>query len=154
MLEQGRLRATFEGARAYGREHPDEFGGMHWVNEDPVRVVFLATAHLDDHRRALATRVEHPDRIEVRPCRYTDRQVEVWQAQVERLLLDRPETPRVTSWGPHLGEDGFAIQVTIWPWSDEGAVSVRDRLAPIPIDVAELPPGTFLGPYSAARLKP
>ncbi|MBM7790491.1 hypothetical protein [Tenggerimyces flavus] len=152
MLEQGRLRATLEGARVYGREHPDEFGGLNWINDEPVRVVFWATDHLDDHRRALAAgRVEHPERVVVRQCRYTERQVDAWLDEVHRLLVDRPRTPRVTSWGQHLGEDGIGIQVTIWPWSDEGAEWVRDKLAPIPIEVAAMPPAKFLGPYSAGQ---
>ncbi len=39
-------------AEEYGGDHPDEFGGVHWAS-DPVRVVFLATAHLNRHRLLL-----------------------------------------------------------------------------------------------------
>ena len=69
MREQGRLATTAAAAKAYGSEHPGEFGGVHWANEPRVKVVFLATAHLDVHLRERRSRVPHPDRVEVRPCR-------------------------------------------------------------------------------------
>jgi hypothetical protein len=113
---------------------------VHWARS-PVRVVFLATTHLDDHQRALENLVEHPDRIEGRRCRHTERQIQSWLAEVTRQLRGgRDEELHVTGWGPDTG-----IHVSIWPWSDEAAQQVRNELAPIPIEIVEMAPGAPLG---------
>jgi hypothetical protein len=142
MREQIRLEPMLLAAMDYGREHPDECGGVRWAR-NPVRVVFLATAHLDDHQRALEDLVEHPELVEVRRCRHTERQIQSWLAEVTRQLRGgRDEELHVTSWGP---DTGWGIHVTIWPWSDEAAERVRNELAPIPIEIEEMAPGVPLG---------
>jgi hypothetical protein len=141
MFEQARLGPTLEAAKEYGVEHLDEFGGV-YLARDPVRVVFLATARLDRHREALRDRVSHPDRVEVRRGRHTERQIRVWLDEVYQRLHDRSQALSVTSWGEGLGEAGFTVQVTIWPWSEDAADRIRSELAPIPIEVEAMPPPT------------
>ena len=138
MLEQGRLRPTMEAAQEYGGEHPDEFGGLYWAR-DPRRVVLLVTANLNQHRDALRSRVPHPDRVEVRRCRHTDRQVQAWIYEVKQRFYDRHQQLHVTGFGQSLGDEGFTVQVSIWPWSEEIAERVRNELAPIPVEVEARP---------------
>lgn len=126
-------------AEEYGANHADEFGGVHWEG-GPVRVVFLATAHLDQHRAALQSRVPHPDRVEVRPSRHTERQIHAWLDEVYQRLHHRSQTLSVTSWGQSRNDEGLTVHLTIWPWSEEAADRLRNELAPIPIEVEAMPP--------------
>jgi hypothetical protein len=143
MREQWRLQPTFDAAREYG-EHLDEFGGMYWAR-DPRRVVFLVIAHPNQHRDALRSRVPHPDRVEVRRCRHTELQIRLWIDEVNQRLHDRHQELHVTGFGQGLGDEGFTVEVTIWPWSEETAERVRDELAPIPIEVEARPRAVAAG---------
>lgn len=146
MLEQGRLEPTLMAAKEYGGKHPDEFGGVEWAWE-PMRVVFLATAHLDQHRHALRSGVPHPDRLEVRRCRHTELQVHLWIDEVKQRLHDRHQELHVTGFGQGHSDEGFTVQVTIWPWSEQAAERVRSALAPIPVEVDARPRAQLIPPY-------
>jgi hypothetical protein len=146
-IEQARLEPTRVMAEAYGRAHSDEYGGMRW-EDDPMRVLVWMTANVGEHLRALRASVEHPDRIEVRQCRFTEQQIYEWLGIVYDRLIDRSlRKASVTSWGPHATEEGLVVHVTLWPRTPEGEAWVREYLAPIPIDVGELPPARLLGGY-------
>ncbi|GAA5008885.1 hypothetical protein [Actinopolymorpha pittospori] len=145
MLEQQRLKPTRSAAEDYGSEHPDEFGGVDWAKEPCVHVVLLVTAHVDAYLRALCSRVPHPDRIEVRKCRYTDCQIDAWLGEVGRRLRPRWQELSVNAWGRGRIDQGFGVHVFIWPWSDEAAEGVRRELAPIPVVMGAQGPAMFGG---------
>jgi hypothetical protein len=135
-LEQARLEPTLEAAQMYREQHPDEFGGIYWEWEPVMHVELLFTGHVEEHLAALRALVPHPDRIEVRHCRYSDAQIKAWQEQIHEWVRGRWASLSVTVIGSARTEIGYVPQVGIWPWSEEQADRIRRELAHIPVELA------------------
>jgi hypothetical protein len=82
-LEQARLRADMNLVRTYGQAHPEDWAEVSWNNEPVVRFVVRFVDNVDEHRRALLERVEHPDRLEVARARFTDARLSEVMAEIQ-----------------------------------------------------------------------
>lgn len=137
--KQMRLQPTFDAAQEYAKQHPDDFGGIYWDESPVMHVEVLFTGQVEDHRRALHAVVPHPDRIEVRPCRYSETQNMAWQDQIGKRIHGRWTSLSVTMVGRSRTDIGYLPHVWIWPWSEEMAERIRQELAPIPVELGAQP---------------
>jgi hypothetical protein len=135
MMEQERLQPTLDAAQAYGQQHPDAFGGLHWEWQPLMHVETFFTEQVDEHLAALRALVPHPDRIEARPCHYTEAQNQAWLDEILERIHGRWSSLAVTTVGPIRTENGYVPQVGIWPWTEDQAERVRRELAPIPVEL-------------------
>jgi hypothetical protein len=76
---------------AYGRAHPDAYGGIRLEPEDfppgPVRLVAAFSANLQDHLVALRSIVEHPRRLDVRSCTFSKKDADLLGDRVQDRIL-------------------------------------------------------------------
>jgi hypothetical protein len=135
MREQERLQPTLDAAQAYGQRHPDAFGGLYWKWQPVMHVETFFTEQVEAHLAALRALVRHPDRIEARPCHYTEAQNHAWQNEILQRIDGRWSTLAVTTVGPIRTENGYVPQVGIWPWTEDQAERIRRELSPIPVEL-------------------
>ncbi|MEQ7010356.1 hypothetical protein ABN028_29675 [Actinopolymorpha sp. B17G11] len=154
--KQMRLQLSFDAAQEYGKQHPDDFGGIYWDESPVMHGALLFTGQVEDHRRALRHLVPHPDRIEVRPCRYSQAQNMAWQDQIRQRIHGRWTSLSVTTFGPSRTDIGYVPHVWIWPWSEEKAEHIRQELAPIPVELGAQPGAVNpeLTPHPRPRPRP
>jgi hypothetical protein len=78
------LRLDISEVDTYAREVDAEFGGS-WLlqDDDPIRLVLAVTTDPVPHRAALASRVEHADRLDVVQVRFAHAELREVQRTIE-----------------------------------------------------------------------
>ncbi|MGH9226774.1 MAG: hypothetical protein ACRD2W_23985 [Acidimicrobiales bacterium] len=94
MQQQDELQDDVEAVEAYGRAHPDVYGGVRFNNDDlpgPVRLIVSFADDLDRHVAELRSVVAHPMRVDVRSCMSSrDAAVAMADRITKRLLQPMP----------------------------------------------------------------
>ncbi|MGH9243248.1 MAG: hypothetical protein ACRD29_02795 [Acidimicrobiales bacterium] len=89
-------RELFEDSRrvqAYGEQHPEEFGQTWFDNGPVVRIAVGFTARVFEHRAALESLVDHPDRLVVHRVPHSLRTLEDAWADVTTLIDAEASVP-------------------------------------------------------------
>ena len=87
MAEQVELDRDEEVILEYGEAHPEDWAYLRF-EDDPVRLVVAFRSNVDAHAAALRRRLEHPDRVEFRQHRWSERELAAVASEIE----DRLET--------------------------------------------------------------
>jgi hypothetical protein len=103
--------------RAYGAEHPTEYGGLF---DEAGRTVVLFTGHLEAHGVTLhelleQELLEHPELIDIRRADRTWTEVEVVSQRIQRTLMIPGRHPAVFSVGLTVKDGQFAVMILIDP---------------------------------------
>jgi hypothetical protein len=119
-----------------------------------MHIELLFTGQVEDHLRTLRDLAPHPDRIEVRPCRYSEAQNRAWQDQICERIDGRWDSLTVTMCGLARIQIGYVPHVWIWPWSEEKAERIRQELAPIPVELGAQRPAVAAELAQGSRSRP
>jgi len=90
MRQQDELEDDARLVEEYGRSHDDAYGGVSFDNETfpaPVRLVTAFTRDLDGYLAALHSVVPHPERVDVRSCRFSKQECVAMADHVSQLVL-------------------------------------------------------------------
>lgn len=124
-----------------------DYGGMY---HDGDLLVVLFTGNLSQHEAALRVRLAQPDRVAVLPASRTQADLVAANERLQRLLMARDgDAPEVHGVGIGHDRSGFAIVVSVDPYSTEVARRIEVLAAPEPVVVRHRPRATFLTPPSA-----
>ncbi|MEY2478296.1 MAG: hypothetical protein QOG87_3611 [Actinomycetota bacterium] len=118
--EQMRLRADMDAVSDYCEVNLETWAGIHWDNDEPVRIAAYFTADLDRHRAALHAVVQHPDRVDVRLARHTAMEVAAIRWQIHDVLQ---RTGR--SWSSSTGVD--TVFIGLAPGSENVQAGLSER---------------------------
>jgi hypothetical protein len=123
--EQHALRADLDRVKRYGEQYEDVWAGIMFENGSPVRVVAFFKGEVDDHRPRIHALVDHPDLVDVRPARYSYRELVGLRDEIRawvQTLLDEAGT------GKHGFGIGTSLPETIGLSLPEDAIDVARRV--------------------------
>jgi hypothetical protein len=123
-LEQAELRSDVDIVREYGKRHPEGWAGLGFDNGSPVRIVACFSRDIELHRAQLASLVAHPDKLDVRVVRHSERELEALRAEIEPLVLDYS---RRVGGSTSIGNGLAVIHVGLPSGADEFGQALRDR---------------------------
>lgn len=103
-------------------QSPVEF--PRFSGRSPVRIVASFSRDIGLHRGQLASLVAHPDKLDVRVVRHSERELEVLRAEIEPLVLDYS---RRVGGSASIGNGLAVIHVGLPPGADEFGQALRDR---------------------------
>ena len=136
-LEQAELLGDVDIVREYGKRHPEGWAGLGFDNGSPVKIVACFSRDIELHRDQLASLVAHPDKLDIRVVRHSERELEALRAEIEPLVLDYS---RRVGGSATIGNGLAVIHVGLPPGADEFGHALRDRYG----DTVEVKVGTVL----------
>ena len=103
------LRGDMTLIQAYGAEHPDDYGGFRYREDNPdTELIVWFTADLDVHEAALRAKAEHPDRLQVERARMSKRE----RDRIVGELRQRSDVGTVSGYGRG-GEQSGASPIAV-----------------------------------------
>lgn len=90
--EQARLSDDTRRVQQYGADHPEDWAGFRFHNDDPVRIVATFTDHLEHHEKALRLVLDHPDLLDVEYHPYSANQQERIRDELKEEMFSSGRT--------------------------------------------------------------